>query len=61
MTTDDAFDKADLLLQKATNIWKEKNKKQYAYAERCYQEAIRIRDEYFSDNKKVLTEEPNPF
>lgn len=61
MTTDDAFKKAEDLLEIATGIWIAKNKKQYAYAERCYQEAIRIRDEYFSDNKKVLTEEENPF
>jgi|LakMenEpi03Aug12_release.lakeMendotaPanAssembly.Ray.scaffolds.fasta_scaffold382599_2 hypothetical protein len=61
MTTDEAFAQANKCLDIAIEIWSGKIKSQYDEAERCYQEAIRIRDEYFSDNKKVLTEEPNPF
>ena len=61
MTTDQAYAEANRLLDIATEIWSDKIKSRYDEAERCYQEAIRIRDEYFSDNKNILTEEENPF
>ncbi len=60
MTTDQAFAKACRLLDKATKIWSAKDKKNYDYAERCYKDAVWIRDFYF-DNKKELTEDLCPF
>lgn len=61
MTTDEAFDKAYLLLEKAAEIWQNKDTEKYSHAERCFKEGVSIYNEYFSDNKKVLTEEENPF
>lgn len=56
MTTDEAFIRASRLLDKANRIWKTEDKPKYSEAEKAYQEAVRIREEYFSD-KKVLTED----
>ena len=56
MTTDEAFIRASRLLDKANRIWKTEDKPKYSEAEKAYQEAVRIRDEYFPD-KKVLTED----
>lgn len=56
MTTDEAFTRASRLLDKANRIWKTEDKPKYSEAEKAYQEAVRIREEYFSD-KKVLTED----
>jgi hypothetical protein len=61
MTTDQAFEKACELLDTAIGIWELKDKRNYAKASRCYDEAVRLRDEFFSDNKKVLTEDLCPF
>ena len=61
MTTDIAFKKADLLLDKASKIWKDEIKESYQLAERYYWQAVAIRDEYFSDNKNVLTDDLCPF
>jgi hypothetical protein len=61
MTTDQAFDKACELLDKATEIWEFNAKDKYEEARHCYDEAVRLRDEFFSDNKKVLTEDLCPF
>lgn len=56
MTTDQAFTKAYRLLDKASRIWRTSDIPKYDEAEKAYQEAVRIRDEYFPD-KKVLTED----
>ena len=55
MTTDEAFTRASRLLDKANRIWKTEDKPKYLEAEKAYQEAVRIRDQYFTD-KNVLTE-----
>lgn len=55
MTTDQAFTRASRLLDKASRIWITSDITKYSEAEIAYQEAVRIRDEYFPD-KKVLTE-----
>ena len=60
MNTDQAFAKACRLLDKATKIWSAKDKKNYPYAEWCFDQAVEIRDTYF-DNKKELTEDLCPF
>ena len=57
---DQAFAKASRLLEKATKIWQRKDKKNYGYAERCYRDAVFLRDYHF-DNKKELTKELCPF
>jgi hypothetical protein len=54
--TNEAFTRASRLLDKANRIWKTEDKPKYSEAEIAYQEAVRIRDEYFPD-KKVLTED----
>jgi len=56
VNTDEAFTRASRLLDKANRIWKTEDKPKYSEAEQAYQEAVRIRDEYFHD-KKVLTED----
>jgi hypothetical protein len=61
MTTDEAFKKADSLLDRAIKIWESGKTFKYGEAEKCYDEAVRLRDEFFSDNKKVLTEDLCPF
>lgn len=61
MTTDQAFEKACKLLDTATAIWELKDRRNYDKARDCYNEAVRLRNEYFSDNKNILTEEVNPF
>ena len=61
MTTDQAFEKACKLLDTATGIWELRDKRNYTKARECYDEAVRLRDEFFSDNKKVLTEDLCPF
>jgi len=54
------FNKAFRLLDKAIKIWNTKDRKNYEYAEKCYRQAIEIRDAHF-DNKKELTEDLCPF
>ena len=61
MTTDEAFKEAEKQILRASEIWRNRIKSKYPEAKRCYEEAVRLRDEFFSDNKKVLTEEVNPF
>jgi len=61
MTTDEAFKLADSNLDIVFKIWSGKMKSQYAYAQKLYEEAVHIRDEYFPDNKKILTEDLCPF
>lgn len=56
MTTDEAFTRASRLLDRASRIWRTSDITKYAEAETAYQEAVRIRDEYFH-NKNVLTED----
>jgi len=56
VTTDEAFNRASRLLDKASRIWITSDITKYSEAEMAYQEAVRIRDEYFPD-KKVLTED----
>ena len=56
MTTDQAFTRASRLLDKASRIWITSDITKYSEAEIAYQEAVRIRGEYFPD-KKVLTED----
>jgi len=56
VTTDEAFTRASRLLDKASRIWRTLDIAKYSEAEKAYQEAVRIRDEYFPD-KKVLTED----
>jgi len=56
VTTDEAFTRASRLLDKANRIWKTEDKPKYSEAEKAYQEAVRIMEEYFPD-KKVLTED----
>jgi hypothetical protein len=56
VTTDEAFIRASRLLDKASRIWRTSDIAKYSEAEMAYQEAVRIRDEYFPD-KKVLTED----
>jgi hypothetical protein len=60
MTTDEAYRKADRLLEKATQIWERQITEKYHIAEQCYRQAVEIRDFYF-DNKKELTEDLCPF
>lgn len=55
MTTDEAFTRASRLLDKASRIWVTSDIQKYSEAEKAYQEAVRIRDQYFPD-KNVLTE-----
>jgi hypothetical protein len=54
VTTDQAFTRASRLLDKASRIWITSDITKYSEAEMAYQEAVRIRDEYFP-NKNVLT------
>jgi len=54
VTTDEAFTRASRLLDKASRIWRTSDITKYDEAETAYREAVRIRDEYFS-NKNVLT------
>lgn len=61
MTTDQAFAQACELLDTAMEIWEYRDTKRYDKARRCYDKAVRLRDEFFSDNKKVLTEDLCPF
>jgi hypothetical protein len=61
MTTEIAFKKADLILGKAIQIWESRTLDKYNQAEIYYQQALAIRDEYFPDNKNVLTEDLCPF
>jgi hypothetical protein len=61
MNKDQLFKHACRLLDKAGDIWEKEIKDRYEYAEKCYSEAIAIYEEYFNDNKKVLTDELNPF
>lgn len=61
MTTDEAFKMADALLDRAIEIWENKAISEYDEARDCYNEAVRLRNEYFSDNKNILTEDLCPF
>ncbi len=54
------FNKAVRLLDIANKIWLLQDKKNYAYAEKCYEDAVEI-TESFPDNKNVLTQEADPF
>jgi hypothetical protein len=60
MTTDEAFTKADRLLDKAIEIWEQEIKEKYHIAEKYYAEAVFLK-EYHFDNKKELTEDLCPF
>lgn len=60
MNHDILFNKASRLLDKAIKIWEKHDKKNFAYADLCYEQAVEIRDTYF-DNKKVLTDDLEPF
>jgi hypothetical protein len=57
--TDILFNRASRLLDIAMKVWLKQDKKNYSYAERCYQEAVSIRDNF--DNKKMLTGIDEPF
>jgi hypothetical protein len=57
--TDILFNRASRLLDIADKIWLKQDKKNYSYADRCYQEAVFIRDNF--DNKKMLTHDEEPF
>lgn len=61
MTSDMAFEKSIILLQKAIDIWENKIKDKYELAERYYQQAVAIRDEHFPDKKEILTDDMCPF
>lgn len=61
MTTEQAFKLAETNLDIVIKIWTTNNKAKYAHAKKLYEEAVRIRDEYFSDNKKILTDDLYPF
>ncbi len=61
MTTDQAYKLADYYIGIAIEVWSGEIVEKYPEAKLCYDEAVRLRDEYFSDNKKVLTEDLCPF
>lgn len=61
MTTEQAYKKAMRLLEKANDIWDKKIVSRYSDAQKFYDQALEIYQEYFSDNKKVLTNDLCPF
>jgi hypothetical protein len=54
MTTDQAYGKASRYLDIASSIWESGDTERYCLAENYYDQAIKLKSEYFSETK-ILT------